>query len=84
MAERGNSFARTLAHLEKLKEFTLGRRQRGVRQDLEQISKVIAAVEGDPLHLLRRQTPLVEDCAEDLTSNPSLRCTSIKHKAALC
>ncbi len=40
-----------LAHLEQLKEFTLGRRQWSVRQHLQQVAKIVAAVERDPLHL---------------------------------
>ena len=44
------------AHLEELKEFTLRRGQRGVCQHFEQVAKVIAAVEGDPLHLLSTYT----------------------------
>lgn len=44
------------AHLEELKEFALRRGQRGVCQHFEQVAKVIAAVEGYPLHLLSTYT----------------------------
>ena len=44
------------AHLEELKEFALRRGRRGVCQHFEQVAKVIAAVEGYPLHLLSTYT----------------------------
>ena len=44
-----------LAYLEKLKKVTFGRRQRGVRQHLQQVAKVVAAVERNPLYLLSTQ-----------------------------